>query len=174
MIATRLKAALLTATLCGVLAACGHGDDSLSKRASRDETVDMSDDDPAMARAFQQAKASLDSFLALAEKTPAGEGVFALKVRIRNGNDTEYFWVDRFTHSEESFQGTIENDGELVRTIRAGQAYHFMKSDIVDWMQVEGGSGKMHGNYTACALLTRESPAEAEEFRRRYKLDCPS
>lgn len=32
----------------------------------------------------------------------------------------------------------------------------------------------MKGNYTACALLKRETKANAEAFKREYGLDCDS
>ena len=30
----------------------------------------------------------------------------------------------------------------------------------------------MMGNFTACALLTKEPPARAESFKRQYGLSC--
>jgi hypothetical protein len=39
-------------------------------------------------------------------------------------------------------------------------------------MHVDVLKRKMYGNFTACALLTREPPQQAAEFRRRYGLEC--
>ena len=41
--------------------------------------------------------------------------------------------------------------------------------EIVDWTYMD--AGKMKGNYTARALLRKDSKEEREAFERRYGLD---
>jgi uncharacterized protein YegJ (DUF2314 family) len=145
---------------------------SITQRAENDETTNMRSEEPAMQRAMEKARATLDDFLIKAKQPPAGTSSYALKVGIREGRDTEYFWVNEFTWSDGSFTGRINNEPRLVKNIKPGQIYKFSRSQIVDWTYVDEKNGRTFGNFTACALLSKEPPAQAEEFKRRYGLDC--
>ena len=39
-------------------------------------------------------------------------------------------------------------------------------------MHLEPAKNRMHGNFTACALLSKEPPKEAEAFKKQYGLRC--
>lgn len=143
---------------------------SVLERARRDEVTTMSDSQPAMQRAFARARASLDQFLTLAANPRAGARGFAVKVGVREGGTTEYFWVTPFQRSGDSFTGRLNNTPRLVSNVRAGQTLRFARSDIVDWMYVE--SDRMRGNFTACALLERETPTQRTAFQQQYGLSC--
>ena len=68
----------------------------VAQSIAKDDIVNMQDDDPAMRKAFQVARASLDDFLKLAKNPAANQQGLALKVGIMNGDDTEYFSDHRF------------------------------------------------------------------------------
>ena len=53
-----------------------------------------------------------------------------------------------------------------------GQRYSFDYEDIVDWMYIDRSAQRMHGNFTACALLARQPKEEAEEAKRSWGLVC--
>jgi uncharacterized protein YegJ (DUF2314 family) len=53
-----------------------------------------------------------------------------------------------------------------------GERFTFSRDDVVDWTYMEPAARRMHGNYTACALLSHEDPKDAEEFRQQYGLRC--
>lgn len=142
------------------------------ERAKSDELVFMADDEPAMKKAFAQARATLDEFLRKAKAPPAGTFGYALKVGIRDGDDVEYFWVGDFAQTGRGFVGTIDNEPRMVKTVRYGQRYSFPRADIVDWTYIDKKARRMMGNFTVCALLTKEPPAEAEETRKRFGLRC--
>jgi uncharacterized protein YegJ (DUF2314 family) len=129
-------------------------------------------DDPALRRATDKAQATLDDFLAKAKQLPPGTSAHALKVQVQEGRDTETFWVEEFTWSDGSFTGKINNAPRRVKGIQLGQTYRFGRSQIVDWKYFDEKSGRTIGNFTACALLNREPPAQAEEIQRRDRLDC--
>lgn len=139
----------------------------------KDDIVFMEDEAPAMRKAFSLARAGLDDFLKIAKKPPAHFSGFALKVAVNQGEDTEYFWVTDFEHKGAArFEGDINNEPRLVKTVKKGQRYKFARAQIVDWLYMDQSQRKMMGNFTMCALLTQESKEEAEEVRRRYNLDC--
>jgi uncharacterized protein YegJ (DUF2314 family) len=157
------------------LSALGVGDiaaQGIVERSQRDEIVRMGDDNPAMAKAFQKAKATLDSFLRIAQSPPPNTASFAVKVSISDKKETEYFWISPFSWAGDSFKGRLDNTPRLVSHVREGQELQFKRADIVDWMYVDRAARRMHGNFTACALLTKEKPEEAAKFRKHYGLEC--
>jgi uncharacterized protein YegJ (DUF2314 family) len=117
---------------------------SAVERAAGDELVFMGDEEPAMRRAFQVARATLDDFLKLAREPGPGQGLFALKVAVADGRNTEYFWVNNFEATEGSqFEGVINNQPRMVKTVKLGQRYMFSRSQIVDWSRTPPGQQGM-------------------------------
>jgi uncharacterized protein YegJ (DUF2314 family) len=148
--------------------------ETITQSARSDSVKMVKTDDPAMLRAFAKARATLDSFLArLVARDPAITQP-ALKVRIEDGDAVEYFWVTSPTAVAQGYSGTIDNDPELVRNVHDGEVIVFPKAQIYDWSYVEASTGKLIGNFTACALLTHETAESAAEFKKTYQLDCDS
>jgi uncharacterized protein YegJ (DUF2314 family) len=123
----------------------------------------------AMRRATEKAQATLGDFLIKAKELPPGTKDYAVKVGVREGRNTEYFWVNEFTWSDSEFTGRINDEPRLVKRVKPGQMHTFSRSDVVDWTYVDE-SGRTVGNFTACALAGNEPPAEAG--KRRKDLDC--
>jgi uncharacterized protein YegJ (DUF2314 family) len=161
----------LAATVLLFVCPVAVGQTTLDK-AKNDELAFVPKNDPAMARAFDKARATLDQFLRLLRDAPLQVQSPAVKVGIADGDQTEFFWIAKLEQNGERFSGLITNQPRLVKTVRTGQRYEFARSQIVDWMYVDARSNKMMGNYTACALLTREPPDQAAAFKRQYGLDC--
>jgi uncharacterized protein YegJ (DUF2314 family) len=162
-----LAGLMIVAIPAGLLHAQGSTD-----RAKTDESA-APKVDPAMERAFSTARANLDDFLALAQNPPPHLRGFAIKVGIEEGPDiVEYFWIYAFTRSGDSFSGKIHNRPRLVKRVRAGRVYQFRRADIVDWTYINMETHRIHGNFTACALLTRKPPDLAIELREKFGLTC--
>jgi uncharacterized protein YegJ (DUF2314 family) len=146
--------------------------ESALDRAKKDEIVFMQDQEPAMLSAFQRARTTLEDFLAKAKAPVSGTVGYSLKVGITQENNTEYFWVGDFKQTESGFSGIINNDPRMVKNIRLGQVYNFPKEHIVDWTYFDRNENRMIGNFTLCALLTKEPPKEAEVLKKRFGLIC--
>jgi uncharacterized protein YegJ (DUF2314 family) len=142
------------------------------EKAQKDELSFVPKDDPTMARAFAKARESLDQFLTLLLDAPPYMQSPGVKVGISDGNRVEFFWISNVAQKGEKFSGLINNQPRSVKSVRMGQNYEFGRAQIVDWTFVDARSNKMIGNFTACALLTREPPDQAAAFRRQYGLDC--
>jgi uncharacterized protein YegJ (DUF2314 family) len=155
-----------------LLTTCPSSAQSVVERAKADELVFMRDEEPAMQRAFEKARATLEDFLQKAKSPPAGTTSYSLKVGIRQGEDVEYFWVGNFTQTESGFSGTINNEPRMVKSVKFGQQYAFPREHIVDWTYIDRTERRMVGNFTVCALLTKESAAEAEATKKRFGLRC--
>jgi uncharacterized protein YegJ (DUF2314 family) len=133
----------------------------------------MSSDHPAMRAAFSKAKATLPQFLAIAKSPPPNASSFAVKVGIEASKGRiEYFWLTDLNEDASGSVGTIGNEPRMTRLVKVGQRYAFKRDRIVDWMYITSPPMQMHGNFTACALLTNESAAEQEAMRRQYGLRC--
>jgi uncharacterized protein YegJ (DUF2314 family) len=145
------------------LAGCGAGGEpSITAKAESDKVAMASADDAAM----------LDAFLArVAAKDPLVQKPL-VKIKVQDGEAVEYFWIGSLAQEEGGLTGIVKNDPEVVHNIKDGQAISFPRTQVFDWMYTDANSGKMIGNYTACALLTHEKPSDAAEFRRTYHLDC--
>jgi uncharacterized protein YegJ (DUF2314 family) len=145
---------------------------SISEKAAEDRLVYMADAEPAMRAAFDKAYATLDNFIAKARQASSGASTFAIKVGVRDGRDTEYMWLNELSFADDRLRGRINNQPRIVGTVEYGQTYDFSKEQVVDWMYRDEASGRMMGNFTACALLTKEPAARAEAFKRQYGLAC--
>ena len=161
---------VLTASLA--LACVCAGAQAVVERAQSDELVFMGDEEPAMRKAFESARASLDEFLSLARSPAAGTSHHALKVGVREGKKVEYFWVGEFSQTDGGFVGTINNQPRMVKSVAFGQRYNFTRGQIVDWTYIDRNERRMAGNFTLCALLTKESQQEADATKKRYGLRC--
>jgi len=148
----------------------GLASPTMTETARRGEAVLTPRGNPAMRQAFARARSELDGFLQRARNPCAGEEGFAVKIPVRHGGHTEYFWITPFQEDGDLIKGRIGNSPEFVRNVKKGQTVAFSRADIVDWMYVKGST--MHGNYTACALLAGRPAAEAVEFRNRFGLQC--
>lgn len=142
----------------------------ITEAARRDAVALVATGDAAMEAARAKARAGVDEFLTLAARPPAGAGKFAVKLAVRDGEMVEYFWISGFVNQGQFYVGLLDNTPRMVKTVKQGQAMTFRRDDIVDWMYVERGA--IRGNFTACALLSKESPAEREKFMKAYGLNC--
>jgi uncharacterized protein YegJ (DUF2314 family) len=146
---------------------------TISDQAAKDEVVHMSREEPAMRRAFEQAGATLPEFLKQAANPKAGTTGHALKVAVSDARNTEYFWVNQFSNEGDVFRGTLNNTPRLVRKVQRGEVITFNRNQIADWVYMDEAAGRMMGNFTACALLTKEPAEQAASFKRKYGLSCP-
>ncbi|TPN53004.1 DUF2314 domain-containing protein [Mesorhizobium sp. B1-1-7] len=135
-----------------------------------DKTIIFTKDDPEMAAATAQALTSLDEFLALAEAPPSGTERFKLKVKVRDGNVTEHFWVIPFRRTETGFVGILANQPEQVRNVVLGQNIEFTRDDISDWGYTR--DGRQVGSFTVCVMFKKMSKEEVDTMRDKYGFDC--
>jgi uncharacterized protein YegJ (DUF2314 family) len=145
---------------------------SVVERAKAGELAFMSDEEPAMQRAFKKAQETLDAFLQAADQPRRGTEGYALKVAVSDGKNTEYFWVNPFSSKDSSFEGVLANEPRMVKKYKNGQRFKFSRSQIVDWTYMDTTNRRMVGNFTACALLSKEPPEQVKQFKAQYGLQC--
>ena len=146
--------------------------ETITDRANLDHVATVAADDPAMLRAFSKARGTLDAFLNLVASRDPNVKIPSLKVKIEDNGAVEYFWIADFSVTTTGFSGSIDNDPESVHNVKQGQAIIFSKSQVYDWTYLDNRTQRTVGNFTACALLSHESPKDAAEFKMKYRLDC--
>jgi uncharacterized protein YegJ (DUF2314 family) len=144
---------------------------SFTDKAKKDSAVEMSDEDPAMQKAMERARAGLEDFLRKAGTPPPNTDQYSVKVRVSEGDNQEYLWVSNLKAQGDLLSGRIDNL-PMIRSVKKGQSYSFAKTEIVDWTYIDRSKKKVFGNFTTCALLTKEPPGVAESIRRQYGLEC--
>lgn len=145
---------------------------SISELAAKDETIHMSREEPAMRKAFSRAAQSLPDFLSLAANPKQGTSSYALKVAVSDGKNTEYFWVNEFTNQGDAFSGKLNNEPRMVKKYKLGERFSFHRTQIADWTYIDEADNRTVGNFTACALLSKQPPDQAAAFMRQYGLSC--
>jgi uncharacterized protein YegJ (DUF2314 family) len=135
-----------------------------------DKVVNVARDDPDMAAAIAQARASLDQFLALSDAPPAGTTDYKLKVAVKDGDTSEHFWIIPFHKTATGFAGTLANEPQAVHNVTAGQELEFTRDDISDWGYTR--NGRQVGSFTVCVLFKTISKEEADYYRENYGFDC--
>ena len=135
-----------------------------------DKVVNVARDDPDMAAAIAQARASLDQFLALSDAPPAGTTDYKLKVAVKDGDTSEHFWIIPFHKTATGFAGTLANEPQAVHNVTAGQELEFTRDDISDWGYTK--NGRQVGSFTVCVLFKTISKEEADYYRENYGFDC--
>jgi uncharacterized protein YegJ (DUF2314 family) len=137
----------LVALLLALLPAC----------SKKDKVISVEDDDPAMTAAISEARQALPQFWQVFEKREHGEKDFALKVKITDKKGTEHFWATNLERRDGKTMGTINNDPDIVASVKLGDRIQIPEVDITDWLYIRGG--KMVGNRTIKPLF-KQMPAE--------------
>ena len=140
------------------------------EKAERDEIVFAPSNDPQMNAAMRAARSSLPDFLAIISMPNRSLTSSALKIRMREDEQTEYLWVNPFKQTKDGLIGIVNNTPRLLIGVKDGDQIEFPERDVVDWMYVE--NGKMFGNYTGCVLLRKRPRSEQAEFKQKFGLDC--
>ena len=136
---------------------------ALTACSKRDRVIDVGADDAEMNAAIAKARKMLPHFWQVLEKPERGESDFALKVKITDNNGTEHFWTIDIDKSGGKIMGTINNDPNVVETVKLGTRMEIPEADISDWMYVR--DEKMIGNYTIVPLFREMSDDQVKHFK---------
>ncbi|KUM26446.1 hypothetical protein AU467_21785 [Mesorhizobium loti] len=158
------------AVLCLLLVSASATAGAQATDPNDDRVTIFAPGDPEMAAATKQALASLDEFLTLADAPPPGTSRFKLKVKVKEGNVTEHFWIVPFRRTETGFVEILSNQPAEVHNVVLGQNIEFSRDDISDWGYTR--DGHQVGSFTVCVMFKRMSKEEADYMRGKYGFDC--
>jgi len=149
----------IAAMLCLLLVPVG-----CERKAGADDPVMVKNDDAEMKAAMAKARETAPEFWRKFDAPANGEADFAVKVPIKDGNETEYFWLTQLTKVGDKVSGTVDNAPSIVKTVTQGQRLEVTRAEIADWLYIK--EGKMHGNYTLRPLFKSMDPAQVTELKR--------
>jgi uncharacterized protein YegJ (DUF2314 family) len=122
--------------------------------------IAISKDDPDMKAATQEAQKSLDVFLNLYGEYKDHDGVFfAIKVPLKDGNETAHFWFTFKRIQGDHFSG---EHFELPVALSCYKTVSVKRENIEDWMIND--HGHLYGGYTIRVARNRLSANELEKF----------
>jgi len=148
----------VTLLLLGVLLS------SLTACSKRDKVVNVADDDPEMVAVIAMARDSLPQFWQVFDKRERGESDFSLKVKITDKSGTEHFWATDIERRDGKTTGTINNDPNIVASVKLGDKMEIPEGDITDWLYMR--DGKMVGNRTLIPLFKAMPAKEVEAYKK--------
>lgn len=138
----------------------------------QEAVIEINERDPAMRVAFKQAQDTLDDFLKVAASHDPKYTNLSMRVAIREGKLKEFLWISPFEADGKGFKGRIDNAPTKLKRVQDGQEWRFQRKEVVDWMYIDASKRTMHGNRTTCVQLSKAPPAEVEQIKRSYGLDC--
>ena len=93
---------------------------------------------------------------------PLVKTAFSVKMAFTDGGGTEHIWLAPVTYDGTSFRGTVNNEPQIVRSVKMGQKVTVAPAQISDWMYVE--NRKLVGGQTLRVMRDALSPAERADF----------
>ena len=139
---------LSAASVSTLLTGCGSSDDGAS--------IDISEDDPQLVYARQNARATVGQFIYALENPRAGQTLFAVKAKFIDGEAVEYMWLTDLGYDNGSFIGVLNNQPAVVTNVRMGQEHTVPAHEIDDWMIID--NGQIIGGYSVQLVAARQSP----------------
>jgi uncharacterized protein YegJ (DUF2314 family) len=117
-----------------------------------------------MTAAIAKARETLPQFWQVFEKRERSETDFALKVQVTDPRGTEHFWATDIERRDGKTMGTINNDPNIVASVKLGDRIEIAEADISDWLYLR--DGKMVGNRTLVPLFKTMPAKEVENYKR--------
>jgi uncharacterized protein YegJ (DUF2314 family) len=148
-----LIASLSFCLLLSLFAAC----------SKRDKVINVEENDAEMVAAIAKARDTLPHFWQVYEKPARGETNFALKVKITDKQGTEHFWATDVERRDGKIRGTINNDPNIVQSVKLGDRMEIPEADISDWLYMR--EGKMIGNQTVKPLFKQMPADEVKQLK---------
>jgi uncharacterized protein YegJ (DUF2314 family) len=100
--------------------------------SSRDDVVNVPENDPRMKAAIAEAKRRWPEFVKAFSTHKPGQ-VFLVKAMFIEGEEIEWMWVKPDQVTATSISGTLSDEPEFVKNVKQGQRVTKSASDIGDW-----------------------------------------
>jgi len=121
---------------------------------AHDKVSGASSDDRELLEASRRAKAALHRFRQGFEKRGLGEQ-FLVKLPFRDGDHTEYMWVEVRTWRGSALEGVLQDEPFMLQNVRRGARVKLGEAEIYDWVILRS-DGTSEGGETSKILERRE------------------
>ena len=131
--------------------------------------IDYREDDRAMNKAIEDARATLPNFWRAYEAKAGSD--FMLKVEFpASRGGTEHIWVGEIHRDGAKLTGVLLNEPSFLPQWRRSSTVEFQIGQVSDWAYVK--FNRLWGSYTTRVMLARMSEQEAAEMR-EFLSDTP-
>ena len=135
-----------------------------SRPAPEDRISYVSAGDAKMNAAMATARATVGKFKTALASPASDQTGFSVKMPVTEDGKTEHMWLADVTYDGKSFHGTINNEPEMVKSVKLGQKVSVDATGISDWMYVDKGA--LVGGYTyACCAIQCQPPSARTSTR---------
>ena len=122
-------------------------------------------DDKEFNAAIEEARRTLDQFIAQLKNPKQTQTFFSLKARFEVGEGKgEHLWLEEVRYDGVMFTGKVGNQPKNLKDIKPGMTCTATRDQVTDWMIVE--DGRLVGGTTIRLARSRKSEAERIEFDR--------
>lgn len=150
---------------CALLVACQPpaADPGPVQEAGEGGTVLVTEDDPEMTTAIEQARATLDEAIAAVPNRDEGHLDVLVKAGFATPDDgTEHMWLVVEGYDDGVFHTWVGNVPVYTEVIAYDDEVDVAAEEISDWMIVE--DGVMRGGYTTRLIVSRMTDEERAAF----------
>lgn len=116
--------------------------------------VQVSDDDPAMKKAVEEAQSRLPEFVRRFESKDGQH--FSIKAPVTSAGNTEFIWIDVTAIEHDRVLGTLGNDPANLPGYKYGQRVRIPMDDVMDWMIVtDRDAAKYDGGFSVAVVMAQ-------------------
>jgi uncharacterized protein YegJ (DUF2314 family) len=134
-----------------------------SGKKKGDNYVHINEDDKAMEKAVETARATTTNFVQAFREQKAGTKNFFLKRPYSTPTGgQEHMWIEVTGEEGGDFTGIVSNDAEETKEVKRGQRVKLKLDEISDWKYEDGK--KLIGGYTIRYFVEKMPPAERKAF----------
>ena len=119
-------------------------------------------DDPQMVAAINQARATVDQFIAALNNPTDVQADFSIKLPVTDGDQVEHMWLSDVRYADGKFTGQIANEPLELTNVALGDDAEIARDQISDWMYVD--DGRLMGGYTIRRVRDSMPADERREF----------
>jgi uncharacterized protein YegJ (DUF2314 family) len=153
---------LITSTI--LTTSCGNKPNNVDAKTG---TYQAAADDTEMNAAMSEAKKNLHKFFTAFISTDTTQHGFAVKLPFAipgaKGNDAgEYIWIGDLDYLSDSLFGTVGNEPEWTKEVKAGEVIYINTAKIADWYFTQ--NHKLIGGYTIHVVYKHLNSAEKQQM----------
>lgn len=155
LLSTFRSKATIALLACAALAAVLFSTGVIGCGGDTGNTIEISEDDPELNYARQNARSTIGQFIYALQNPRAGQTLFAVKAKFVDKNDVEYMWLTDLRYENGQFIGVVNNQPSVISNVRMGQEHAVPVYEIDDWMILD--NDQIVGGYSVDFVARRQA-----------------
>jgi len=143
---------------------CGKSDPEVINAVKNPPVFEVESDDPEFQRATDDARETIQQFIAALENRTPSQTYFGIKAKFVEGDVVEYMWLSDVTFDGDTFTGTVANNPRHLTGVKLMDRHEVPRLEIEDWMIVD--DGRLVGGSSLRVLAQRMTAEQRTEMER--------